>query len=57
MNLNDILVIMQNKLINLGELRKSAFTSGNLEQVVSIDAEILSTENSIQQLKTTLGVS
>ena len=57
MKLQDILVIMQNRLLNLNETRKLAVISGNLEQVMSIDADINTTENSIQQLKTATGAS
>ena len=57
MKLQDILVIMQNRMLSLNEARKAAVISGNLEQVMSIDADINTTENSIQQLKTATGAS
>jgi hypothetical protein len=57
MKLDEILVIMQNRILGLNESRKAAVVSGNLEQVMSIDADINTTENSIQQLKTAMSVS
>ena len=57
MKLQDILVIMQNRMLSLNEARKAAVISGNLEQVMLIDADINTTENSIQQLKTAISTS
>ena len=56
MTLNDVLVILQNRMINLEETRKLAVSSGSLDQVVSIDGDILSTQLSIEQIKGALGL-
>jgi len=54
MKLQDILIIMQNRLLNLTEARKSALSTGNLEMLANIDADITSTELTVQQLKDAL---
>ena len=56
MTLHEVLIILQNRLINLQETRKLAVTSGNLEQVNSIDVDIETTTISIDQLKISLGI-
>lgn len=56
MTLNEILIILQNRLINLQETRKLAVASGNLEQVNSIDVDIETTTISISQIKASLGI-
>jgi hypothetical protein len=56
MTLNEVLIILQNRLINLQETRKLAVSSGNLEQVASIDNDIGTTLISIDQLKVSLGL-
>lgn len=56
MTLNEILIILQNRLINLQETRKLAVASGNLDQVNSIDIDIETTTVSIEQIKSSLGL-
>lgn len=56
MTLTEVLIILENRLITLNETRKLAASSGNLEQVTSIDIDIASTTLSIEQLKVTLGL-
>jgi hypothetical protein len=56
MTLNEVLIILQNRLINLQETRKLTVASGNLEQVNSIDIDIETTTLSIEQIKTSLGL-
>lgn len=51
MTLEEILIIMENRLINLTETRKSAVSSGLLDQVVALDADLLTTTGTIKQLK------
>jgi hypothetical protein len=57
MTLDEILVILQNRLINLDNARKAAVAAGSLDQVGNIDSDIVSTTSSIQQIKNTLGVT
>lgn len=56
MNLREILTIMQNRLLTLNEARKSAVNAGLLEQVISIDSSIESTEITIAQLTAALAL-
>lgn len=53
MTVDEILIIMQNRLITLQETRKLAVASGNLEQIVSIDKDLSTTQLTIQQLSET----
>lgn len=57
MTLNEVLNIMNNRLIALGEARKAAYASGDLEQVVRIDADLTSTVTTIENLKATLALT
>jgi hypothetical protein len=57
MTMNEILVILQNRLINLKETRKLAVASGNLEQVVSIDNDIVTTKNSIESIVNAISIT
>ena len=57
MTLNEILIILQNRLITLTDAKKTAEASGNLDQVVAISSDILSTELSIQQITSTLSTN
>lgn len=54
MTLNDILTIMQNRLISLIEARKFAVNAGDLDKVNQIDADLFTTMTSIDQIKQTL---
>lgn len=54
MKIDDILLIMQNKLVNLSENRKAAFANGDLSTVTAIDLQIIETEKTIEQLKQAL---
>jgi len=51
MTLEQILVIMENRLLNLEETRKQAFVSGFIDQVSNIDIDISTTKNTILYLK------
>lgn len=57
MTLNEILIILQNRLITLTDAKKTAEASGNLDQVIAISSDILSTELSIQQITSTLSTN
>lgn len=54
MTLNDILFIMQNRLIALSEARRLAVSSGDLDRVSQIDIDITTTQTVIQQLQHTM---
>lgn len=54
MKIEEILVIMQNKLAVLAEARKAASATGDLLKVMNIDEEIMNTHISIEKLKTVL---
>lgn len=51
MTINEILTILDNRILNLTESRKAAVTSGLLDQVILIDNDIESTKTSIRALK------
>ena len=51
MTIDEIIVILQNRLVNLEETRKQAVASGLLDQVNALDADIISTKNSLQALQ------
>ena len=51
MSIQELLMIMENRLINLVETRKQAVASGLIDQVTLLDADISTTNNSIALLK------
>jgi hypothetical protein len=51
MKLDEILTIMQNRLITLSESKKVALISGDVARVSEIDADIVSTTVTIDQIK------
>jgi hypothetical protein len=53
MRLDELLVIMQNRLLTLTEARKAAVNSGDIERVVQIDGDLITTIDTIEQLKRT----
>lgn len=57
MTLNDLLVIMQNRALNLAEAKKHATINGDVHRIIEIDADIITTNISIDQLKAVLGIS
>lgn len=57
MTLNEVLNILNNRLITLNEARKTAYAAGDLEQVVKIDADLTSTVTSIENLRKTIEVT
>lgn len=50
MTLDEIKVIMQNRLITLSEARRSAVNAGDLERVVQIDGDLATTASSLEIL-------
>lgn len=57
MTINEILTILDNRILNLTESRKAAVTSGLLDQVILIDNDMESTKTSIRSLKEILTLS
>lgn len=51
MTIDEVLVILQNRLITLTEARKAAVNVGDLERVVQIDGDLLTTVTSIEKIK------
>jgi hypothetical protein len=54
MTLDEVLVIMNNRVITLGEARKAAVASGDLEKVIQIDGDLVTTFTTIDRLKNTI---
>lgn len=51
MTLQELLVIMQNRLLVLAEARKEAVNAGNLQRIIEIDGDLLTTSSTIESLK------
>ena len=56
MKLDYLLTIMQNRILTLTEARKAAVTSGDIERVAQLDADLLTTEDTVEKIKTLLQV-
>ncbi len=54
MKLDHILSIMQNRILTLTEARKTAVTAGDIERIEQLDGDILTTENTVEQIKSML---
>jgi len=54
MKLDYLLTIMQNRILTLTEARKAAVTSGDIERVAQLDADLLTTEDTVEKIKTLL---
>lgn len=54
MTLEELLAVMQNRLITLNEARKTAFTAGDLDRINQIDGDLLTTATTILQLRTAI---
>lgn len=50
MTLNEILIVMQNRIIALKNARLSAVNSGDIENLIIIDNDLITTETSIEQI-------
>lgn len=51
MTIQEVLVIMQNRIIHLNEARKAAVNMGDLDGVVKIDTDLVTTQGSIEKIK------
>lgn len=51
MTLNEILLIMQNRILYLNEAKKSAILCGDLERVTQIEADLATTKSSLEKIK------
>jgi hypothetical protein len=56
MKLDLLLTIMQNRVLTLTEARKAAVTSGDIERVAQLDGDLLTTEDTVEQIKNLLQV-
>jgi hypothetical protein len=54
MKLDNLLLIMQNRVLSLTEARKTAVIAGDIERIEQIDGDLLTTENTVEQLKRAL---
>lgn len=55
MKLEDIKIILENRLKNLKETREAAVNSGSIIQILNIDDDIFSTTVSLQQIDSIIG--
>jgi len=56
MTLQEILTILENRIIVLTESRKNAVSSGDLPMVIKIDEDLINTLSSVDDIKRTLGL-
>jgi hypothetical protein len=54
MKLDYLLSIMQNRILTLTEARKAAVTAGDIERVDQLDGDLLTTEDTVVQIKNLL---
>jgi hypothetical protein len=54
MKLDEVMKILENRVLTLTQARQGAVNSGDLNQVNLIDADLLSTTNTIEHLKNIL---
>jgi predicted RNA-binding protein associated with RNAse of E/G family len=54
MKLDELLVVMQNRLLTLEAARKAAVIAGDIERVIQLDGDLFTTTTSIEQLKRTI---
>ena len=52
MTVNQIIEMLQRRLVNLSQLRTSAADLGDLDRVSALDAEIAETQNTLDALNT-----
>jgi hypothetical protein len=50
MSLDEILIVLQNRVLSLRTSRVSAFNAGDLDNVIKIDTDLITTENSIERI-------
>ena len=51
MTVQELIFILQNRVLTLNEARKNAVNSGDPERVVQIDGDLLTTNISLDQIK------
>lgn len=51
MTVDDLIRLLENRILTLNEAKKSAFTAGDLERVIQIELDLLTTQSSITQLR------
>jgi hypothetical protein len=56
MTIQEILIILENRIIALTESRKNAVSSGDLPMVIKIDTDLNNTLSSVDDIKRTLGL-
>ena len=54
MNINDLIALLQNRLVFNKEQRKAAFSRGDAALVASLDADSANTQVTLDQLQTLL---
>jgi hypothetical protein len=54
MKLDYLLLIMQNRVLSLTEARKAAVIAGDIERIEQLDGDLLTTQNTVEQLKRAL---
>jgi hypothetical protein len=52
MTIDQIIELLNRRLVNLSQLRTSAETMGELDRVLALDAEIAETQNTLDALNT-----
>lgn len=51
MNIEELIVLLTNKIAHLTSQKSNAMNIGDVEQVLKIDNDILTTENTLNHLK------
>lgn len=51
MTLEEVLIVMQNRVISLKTARTSSVNSGDLDSVIKIDNDLITTMSSIEKIK------
>jgi hypothetical protein len=54
MDIHQIIMVLENRLISLNDLRRTALTSGDLSRLNDLDADLQTTKNSIATVKKAL---
>lgn len=57
MKLDEVLHIMENRVLTLTEARRLAVSSGDITNVVNIDSDLVTTVTTVNQLKITIQAS
>jgi hypothetical protein len=51
MHLHQIYALLNNRMTSLVEAKKAAIATGEIDRIVQIDSDILSTQSSISQIR------